>query len=306
MLTIPCYMHVNYLENAGMSLAEICRHCAEAGYDGIELRDRDRSGEMSPQAYLETAVAAAEAAGVAFTFGCRVDTTSEDEALRAQAITHLKSVLACAGANQIRTINLFAGMIRAVEPMRSGEFQKFGSNVATEAQWQRTVTHMRQASDLAARHDITLCLETHMGYIHDLGRPTAMLIDRIDRPNVRANFDYGNIFLHPDHEGLDQELQLLKDRIAYVHLKNIVNLRQYGTLAWLAAPLRDGDINNFMLLRKLFASGYQGILTLENTMQGDKRHLVREDLEYLKSLLRDIASLDRSPEAKAEGISSPA
>lgn len=282
-------MHVNYLENAGIGYPDTFRMCADAGYDGIEVRDRDRAGHIPLNEYLPMVYEGAVAAGLQITFGCRNNSVDEDSAVRQQELENFLRVIVFAGERGIKVLNVFAGLIHPREARR-GHPEDTGSCVASEEHWQRTVDYFHVAADAAAAYDMVLAFETHAGYIHDLAAPSVELIKRVDRANVRVNFDFGNIYLHPENQGLEGEIRHLGPQIAYVHLKNVVSLAKFGVNARFATPLADGDINNYVLLRTLFATGYQGILAIENTMPGDKRPLMAKDLNYLKDTVATLTS----------------
>lgn len=281
-------MHVNYVENTGLPLAQSLPWCAAAGYQGVELRDRDRAGKLPIDVYLHEAFEAATAAGLGVVFNSRNDTTHQDPSVRQRSMKDALAVLAFAGQRDIKVLNVFGGAILppGCQPAR---FEQTGSNVATPEHWQWTAAYMRDLADAAAQYDILLCLETHNGYIHDLAEPTLRLLDQIDRPNVQVNLDFGNIHLHPNQQGMAKELNLLAGRIGYVHVKNLISFRHLGSPLFFCTPLRDGDINHRVLLRKLLDSGYDGIFTTENTVKGDKQHLIEEDLAYLKSIVHEVA-----------------
>lgn len=283
---MKCYMHVNYLEHI-LPVSEIMRQCASAGYDGIELRGWDVNNKMSQMEYLESVASEASDHRLDLVFGCRNESFSSDERVRRQSLETLKTILDFSAAHGGRILNVFAGATFAKDVPRS-HFEMNGSACAGEEQWRMTVEYFQQAADHAAPLNMDICFETHNGYLHDLAEPTCRLLDRIDRPNAKANFDYGNIHLNRKNRGLINEMNMLAGRIGYAHLKNLVSLNQFESRAFFRTPLDAGDINHFVLLRHLLGGGYRGPLTIENTMPGDKRRWMHHDLAYLKSILADL------------------
>jgi sugar phosphate isomerase/epimerase len=284
------YMHVNFLERL-FPVDEIIARCADAGYDGIELRNRDSSGKNPLSAYLEHCCGVAARYRLDVVFGGSSLAHAADADARAQSLADLKTVIDISSAHGVRLLNVFTGNLAAPD-VPYHHFDAHGSAIATDAQWTAAVDFFQRAGDHAAERGVNLCFETHNVYLHDLGEPTARLVDRIGRKNVLTNLDYGNMYLNRRSQGMDQELQLLAGRIGYVHLKNLRAFNHLDSRLYYATSLADGDINNFLLVRKLLAAGYSGALTIENTMAGDKRRWVEADLAYLKSIIADLGQVE--------------
>src|SRR5690606_23431958 len=165
------------------------------------------------------------------------------------------------------TMNLFSGPLYNDQPL---QFSRQGSALATPEQYEETRRMLAVAAGAAQERGITLCLEIHNGYIHDLARTTVELLDRVGAPNLMANFDYGNVALNRNGESLDDALAILRGRIGYVHLKNVKLVPRGDEGAFFVTELRAGDINHHLLLRGLLDGGYAGLICLENTMKGDR------------------------------------
>lgn len=285
---MPIYMHVNYLENA-FETAKIIARCADAGYDGIELRGEDESGRLPLLEYLRQTQQECQRRGLGLVYGCGTDAAHPDPAVRRRSLEQLQTIIQFASDHGLPLLNVFGSSVKdSARP--ASEFDAHGSACATPAQWQTTADHFRAAADFASSRRVKLCLEVHHTYLHDLGASTARLLDLIDSPHVQANFDYGNIYIQRRQKGIAAELAALGGRVGYVHLKNACSLRsRFDLNVFLAAPLKAGDINHVVLLRELRATGYRGVLTLENIMSGDKRAWMREDLAYLKDVLAETS-----------------
>ena len=282
----PIYMHMNYLEGI-FPLDEIMSRCADAGYDGVELRGSDRDKLMGVEQYLEHTFKTAGKAGLKVTYCGSNDAVNVDADVRAESLEAMKKLIFFAGANGIATLNAFGGSI--LNPaVRYVEFDKNGSAFVSEEQWRMSVEYFQQVGDFAGEANVDVCLETHNCYLHDLGEPTAKFLNDIDRPNVKANLDFGNMYLNKLNKGIAEELRPLSGKIGYVHLKNACSFNDFGLDVFMSRPLCDGAINNFVLVKTLIESGYRGIITTENIMQGDKRTLMSQDRDYLKGLLDDI------------------
>ena len=110
--------------------------------------------------------------------------------------------------------------------------------------------NLRRLSD---RHpDITLVFENHDGAS---ARPEICreILERVDRPNVRLNFDPINF----ERAGVDSlaALETLRPWIGHVHLKGI----EHGELCEFGA----GDVDLTPLLRSLLGRGYTGGFSVE-------------------------------------------
>jgi len=77
---------------------------------------------------------------------------------------------------------------------------------------------LRRAGDLAARHGVTIAIETHP----DLGTNGDVLLEtmrQVDHPCVRVNFDTGNVFI----SGKDpiEYLKSLRKYVSHCHIKDV-------------------------------------------------------------------------------------
>ena len=207
------YMHINYFE-AGYCLEDAFRLAKEIGYDGIELRDRDRSGELALKDYLQLTDKLRKQFQLSVIYGCRLDTTHRDAVVRNQSLDDCLEVIRFAGEMGVETLNLFAGSLIGEQPML---FSQQGSALADESVYQQAAPMLKQVAAVAREYGMTLCLETHNGYMHDLAKPAAELVDRLGDPNLKVNFDFGNILLNRNGETLDDAIQILGGRIGYVH-----------------------------------------------------------------------------------------
>ena len=78
---------------------------------------------------------------------------------------------------------------------------------------------LRRAGEIARRHGVTIALETHpdLGTNGDVHLET---MKRINHPNVRVNFDTGNITYYNDGADVVAELKKIIDYVATVELKD--------------------------------------------------------------------------------------
>lgn len=276
-------MHVNFLEHV-FPVDEIIARAAKAGYDGVELRGYDVTGQEPLERYVERCCNTAASHNMTLVFGCPNDTRtagSEDSMKR------MKSIIRIAGERGVRILNVFADTMKGPQTPYH-HFELNGSAIATNEDFTRTANYFREAGGFAADYGVELCFETHNCYLHDLAKPTCRLLELINLSNVKANFDYGNIYLNRSNLGLEGEIAVLAPHIGYVHLKNIVAYNHYDSRLLRGAALDEGDINIFLFMRNLLARQLRAPVTIENVLTGDKRTMIKRDLAYLHSVIGEI------------------
>lgn len=56
----------------------------------------------------------------------------------------------------------------------------------TDEDYENVASKLRKVSDIAAKYDITVCMEFHNGTINDTGASSAKLLDLVNRENIRT------------------------------------------------------------------------------------------------------------------------
>ena len=128
-----------------------------------------------------------------------------------------------------------------------------------DAERKATVAHLRRLGDTAASEGITLALETHKGPTQNAAAMLA-LMDDVDHPNVRLNFDTGNIAYY--NQGFDpcDELEKVKHLVRNVHLKD----NRGGFEDWYFPAVGDGGSVDFVRVREILDGvGFAGAYTIE-------------------------------------------
>ncbi len=117
---------------------------------------------------------------------------------------------------------------------------------------------LRQAGDIAKKHGVTIALETHpdLGTNGDVHLET---MKQINHPNVRVNFDTGNVHFYNKDTDAPTELRKIIDYVATVEVKD--HNGEY--MAWNFPALGRGVVNIPEVLRILKDHGYSGPLTIE-------------------------------------------
>ena len=144
---------------------------------------------------------------------------------------------------------------------------------------------LRQAGDIARKHGVTIALETHpdLGTNGDVHLET---MKQINHPNVRVNFDTGNIHYYNKNTDAPTELKKIIDYVATVELKD--HNGQYQT--WNFPALGKGIVDIPGVLRILKKQGYAGPLVME--IEGVRG--IERDQTKIKKDITDSAAYVRS------------
>ena len=135
-----------------------------------------------------------------------------------------------------------------------------GAGQPADAAERRTIVeHLRRLGDTAGEVGVTLALETHKGPTQNASAMLS-LMDEVDHPHVRLNFDTGNIAYY--NQGADpcDELERVKHLVRNVHLKD----SRGGFEDWYFPALGEGGSVDFARVRKILDSvGFGGPYTIE-------------------------------------------
>lgn len=147
---------------------------------------------------------------------------------------------------------------------------------------------LRQAGDIARKHGVTIALETHpdLGTNGDVHLET---MNRINHPNVRVNFDTGNIHFYNRNADAPTELKKIIDYVATVEVKD--HKGEYMT--WNFPALGQGTVDIPEVLRILKEHGYSGPLTIEvegirgiEWDESQTQENIADSAAYLRSLAK--------------------
>ncbi len=288
-MAYPVIMHITYCEQ-GQTVGEICRKAADWGFDGVEFRRRRIGVEETSAAYLDALEAGIRASGlrhVLFGYPGPI-LTKPDAAERAREVTEAVAFYRhVAERFGVRIVNLLTGNLSNPDQhVPYFDYTKHGSFIATPEQWQWQVRGCQDLADGLAGVPIRFGFETHMVYLHDTIAAVKQLVERIGRPSIGCNLDYGNIIDFPEHPGLEEAVESVRSILHYVHLKNSVGVR--GAAGRIPVGLGDGEINTRQLLRLLRGIGYEGPICLEGPRPGDREWFAQADVACLRRLLDDL------------------
>ncbi|MBQ2100258.1 MAG: sugar phosphate isomerase/epimerase [Lachnospiraceae bacterium] len=135
--------------------------------------------------------------------------------------------------------------------------------------------------EYAKKEDIVLLHENEKGIYGEKAKECKELFDALGCKNFRGIFDFAN-FVQAEQNTLEA-YDLLKDNIDYVHVKDAI----WGSGKVVPAGFGDGNLKT--ILDRMFASGFQGFLSLEP-------HLF--DFDGFAGLERDRTNLPSVEEGK--------
>jgi sugar phosphate isomerase/epimerase len=225
-------------------LAEFLKQVAAAGYDGVELRGKDRK-------HLDPAMSAAERA--------EVRRLLADTCLEAAAVTSYV-VLAPDSADRAKAEATLAAYIDLARDVGSPLLRVFGGRIPQGED--RGAVERRMADVLlavagrAAAASVDLCVETHDEFTRAEDLARVLMLAR--HPNVCALWDVNNQF--ESGEPVARGMELLYDELGYLHIKDSFPLGgDKRQLCFLGA----GDVPIAQVVQMLKARDFGGYLVVE-------------------------------------------
>ncbi len=145
---------------------------------------------------------------------------------------------------------------------------------------------LTRAGDLARERGITLFLENEPGSWADTGQASARLLEVLDHPSLRANWDPANALFAGEERPWERGFQAVAPFTGHVHVKDALPPGAGpGTPRF--TPLGKGAMDWPAQLQALNERGYKGFLTLETHCTP----LSRTTPESLEVLERMVAAL---------------
>lgn len=156
-----------------------------------------------------------------------------------------------------------------------------------DAQRRTVIQHLRRIGDTAGSVGVVVALETHKGPTQN-AEAMLRLMDEVDHPHIRLNFDTGNIAYY--NPGVDpvHELRKVAPLVRNVHVKD----NRGGFEDWYFPAVGDGGAVDFRKVREtLDAVGFLGPYTIEiEGIQGEpepglegRKERIRRSVEHLRS-----------------------
>jgi sugar phosphate isomerase/epimerase len=182
------------------------------------------------------------------------------------------------------SVDELAGQLAVCQ--RMGVKYMFLSPKHTGASKEVACERLRRAGDAARRHGVTISLETHpdLGTNGDVHLET---MKRINHPNVRVNFDTGNITFYNKDRDAVTELKKIIDYVATMELKDHTG----QSMTWNFPTLGQGVVDFRGVLRVLAEHRFRGPITMEvegvagaAMSEEQTRKYIADSVAYLKSL----------------------
>ena len=145
---------------------------------------------------------------------------------------------------------------------------------------------LRRVGEIASKHGVTVALETHpdLGTNGDVHRET---MKHVNHPNIRVNFDTGNITFYNKGADAATELKKIVDYVATVELKD--HNGQY--LTWNFPALGEGVVDFPAVLQLLEQHGFHGPIIIEaegikglEMNESQTKNYIARSVAYIKTL----------------------
>lgn len=278
-------IYLNSFNYRRYSLERAMRRAREYGYDGVEIWSGHFKLDMVEETLAEARQLSREIGVGTPVLNLSGNVIGDDAEERRARVQRLLEVIARCPDFGVSIINGYAGSLIVDRK----DWSNNGSAAATEEHYRRAVDAYRQLGPAAERAGVTITLEVHMNTIHDTAESARRLLDEIGSPAVRANLDSGNMWGVRRSEHPVEAVFILGDRIAYVHFKNARRVSYMDVGVDYDFTLRQGELDYYAIVAALVHAGFQGPYGLEWSGSGDPSVPSKDDVEYLRSLLRDVA-----------------
>jgi L-ribulose-5-phosphate 3-epimerase len=129
----------------------------------------------------------------------------------------------------------------------------------SEEAFLRTIGPLADAAQAAG---VTIALEIH-GELMASGERSLPLLERIDHPAVKVNYDTANVEFYSGVRAVD-DLPRIADRVAHVHLKDM----RGGQGEWDFPAIGEGHVDFARVIEILRAAGFDGPYSVEVEFTG--------------------------------------
>lgn len=167
-----------------------------------------------------------------------------------------------------------------------------GSRYATEADYEITAKHLREAAAFAADLGVELSIEMHQHSIADNSWSMLHLLELVDRPNVGCNPDLGNLYwcYEEPEESIEACIVALAPKAKYWHCKQLrrLHIPELQKAYFTKTAMPDGDIDYRFAISAMVDAGFKGFLAVEGCREGDQLYGDAKTVDYCRSLLREL------------------
>jgi L-ribulose-5-phosphate 3-epimerase len=179
-------------------------------------------------------------------------------------------------ARTIKVRDITAGLHVSLMTTHIGFVPHDGTSPAYRTMCRRLQT----VADCLAERNITLTMETGQ-------EPADVLLQflaDVARPNVKVNFDPGNVILYGIGDPVEAAAKLAP-HIAHMHCKDAIASNQPGVTWGQEVPLGQGQSRLGEVIRTLKARGYTGPLIIEREAGPDRIGDIRQGIRFLTDVL---------------------
>jgi hexulose-6-phosphate isomerase len=257
---------------AEWSASKVLEAAAAAGFDGIEWNVAEE-GALNLQTTSAEAEALAEqtrsaglqTAGISTALGWKYPLSDPDIEVRRRGLAVHQHCIRTAAAFGVDSVLVVPGVVTA--------------DASDELVWQHAVDSVRELCDEALPLGVHICVENVWNRFLLTPLEMRRFLDTVDRPNVRAYVDVGNLFAFgfPQHW-----IDILNTRIHRVHVKDF--RRSIGSLQGFCAP-PFGELPWDEVAKALSRTGFSSWITAE---AAPPSFAVQESLNHLCATLRSL------------------
>jgi sugar phosphate isomerase/epimerase len=227
------------------SIETILAKASELGYDGIEWRG-------GPQGHVQPTMPTAQKAVLQkMSMDIRLMTVA------VSAYTSFVSNLAEERQSNLEELRRYVDLAAELDApyVRTflGELPE-GTNLDSSI-YEKISDCLNAAADYASSVGVKIAVEPHDDFVRS--STIVPILSRVQHPALRVIWDIGNAFAAG--EELKESFELLKNRIAYVQVKDG---KGRGT-EWQLCPLGQGHVPLAQAFELLLAHGYKGALSVE-------------------------------------------
>jgi L-ribulose-5-phosphate 3-epimerase len=159
-------------------------------------------------------------------------------------------------------IELFKKRVDFAHAIGVGVVNTGPGEIESKAGKEKFFDNIYEAAEYAASREVTIALETH-GDLLGTGKASAEVIRKIDLPNVRINYDTGNVIFYGGVKP-EEDIREALPFIAHIHLKDKIG----GVKVWDFPPLGKGEIDFPVIFDILSRGGYKGPISAEIEVTG--------------------------------------
>ena len=165
------------------------------------------------------------------------------------------------------------------------------SRGASESDYRSNAEGIAAAAERAADLGVSISIELHQNTICDNSWSTIHLLELIDRPNVGANPDLGNVYwtYETPEESCEAAILALAPHANYWHMKNLLRVPLPGMqrAVYLRRPIPDGEINYRFAVAAMLDAGYDGCFGVEGMTAGDQLTDDARSYRRIRSLIEE-------------------